>query len=63
MCRELILGLQGILDRIKGFTCGTYSRSEDKMIIDYQDKRYLISVKEIKEPHNDMIKDIYKYLE
>lgn len=59
---ELILGLQGILDRIKGFTCGSSSKSRDKMIIDYNNKRYLISIEEIENPNEDIFKDIDLYL-
>lgn len=59
---ELIFGLQGILDRIKDFTCGSSSKSKDKMIIDYKNRRYVISIEEIKNPNEDIFKDIDLYL-
>lgn len=60
--RELIVGLQDILERVKGFTCGSSSKDTDHMIINHNNKRYLISIKEIENPNEDMFKDIDKYL-
>lgn len=60
--REMINRIQNILDQMKGFTVGTSTKSEDKMIIDYKGKRYVVTLEEIENPNEDVFKDLDFYL-
>lgn len=58
----MIYKLSGMLDMLQDVWCGTSSCDRNKILLDFEDKRYLVTFKEI--PKNeDMFKDIDKYLE
>ena len=59
---EIKFKIAEVLNLIKGFEVGHTSRVEDKIIIDHKGKRFIVSFKEIKTPHKDMLKDIDMYL-
>ncbi len=58
----LIHKIYSILNEMKGFTPGITSRSKNKMIIDYNGKRYIATFEEIENPDENIFKDIDKYL-
>ena len=55
---DLIHELYTILNKIKGFKAGYSSSVDNKIIIDYKTKRYIVTLDEIKNPSNDMTDDI-----
>lgn len=58
----MIQKLSRMIDMLQDIWTGTSSCDKNKMLLDFEDKRYLVSFKEI--PKNkDMFKDIDKYLE
>ena len=52
-----------IMNFVKGFTVG-YSLTDDKMLIEYEGKRYVAEFREIENPAEDIIDDMkrIKYL-
>lgn len=60
--RKVIQALSNVLSMIKGFDTGTTSRTDNKMILDYEGKRYVLTLTEVKEPDENMHEDIEKYL-
>lgn len=59
---ELIMALNDTLSRIKGFDCGYTTDNKNEMIIDYNGKRCVMSLKEVENPSEDIFDDIDKYL-
>lgn len=60
--RKLTNRIQNILEQIKGFSVGTSSNNDTKMIIDYEGSRFLVSFHQIIKPQDNMFDDIEKYL-
>jgi hypothetical protein len=60
--RNLIHGISNVLNMIKGFDTGHTTRVNDKMIIDYEGQRYIVSFEKIEDKNSDMFKDIEQYL-
>lgn len=58
---KLTHALYTILNLMKDFSVGYTTSSMGKMMIDYEDKRYMIEITEIEEPDTEMHKDIKKY--
>lgn len=58
----MVFKLSLILDMLKGISTGTSSNSPNSMIMDFNDKRYLVDFIEIKEKSETMFEDINKYL-
>lgn len=59
---ELILALNDSLSRMKGFDCGYTTDNKNQMIVNYKEKRYVLSLKEVENPSEDIFDDIDKYL-
>ena len=55
---DLIHELYTILNKIKGFKAGYSSSVDNRIIIDYKTKRYIITLDEIENPSSDMTDDI-----
>ena len=58
--KQIILELYDILNMLKGF-CAAYSSNtihQGKMLIEYNDKRYVLELREIKNPSKDIFDDI-----
>jgi len=60
---DVIFALADILAYMKDFNSGYMSDVNDKMLIDYEGKRFLVSFKEIENPDIDMYLDMKKYME
>jgi hypothetical protein len=60
--RNLIHGISNVLNMIKGFDTGHTTSVNDKMIIDYEGQRYIVSFEKIEDKNSDMFKDIEQYL-
>jgi len=54
--------LYEIFNMIKGFEAGYTSKSDNKLILDYDGDRYILTLEKIDNPSDDMLKDIDKYL-
>lgn len=54
--------LADALHRLKGFDVATVSGSNDKILVDNEGRRYLITITEIKDKGNDIFKDMDKHL-
>lgn len=46
MVMQMIVAIHGVLNLIKGFSAG-YSGDSDKMMIEYQNKRYIVTFEEV----------------
>lgn len=57
---EIIRKIANILEQMKGFDTGYTTGVKDKMLLDYEGKRYILSIKEIEEPSEDMSDDLDK---
>ena len=51
-----------IFNMIKGFKAGYSSRSTNKLILDYNGDRYILTLEKIDNPSDDMLKDTDKHL-
>lgn len=60
---QMIMKLYEILNMIKGFTVSYTTKNNSSFIIDYNDRRYKVTLEEIKESSNEALSDIEKYLE
>ena len=60
---KLIFKLHEVLNMIKGFTAGYTSSNKNSFIMDYENKRYKVTLEEIPEPNEEMYEDIEKYLQ
>ena len=58
---ELIHELYTILNKIKGFKAGYNSSVDNRIIIDYKTKRYIITLDEIENPSSDMTDDMKRF--
>ena len=47
MVKEMIIKIHNILNLIKGFSAGYCSALNDKMLIEYGKKRYIVTFKEV----------------
>ena len=47
---------------LKGFDTGYTTNCDNKIIVDYEGKRYIVSFEEIKSPNENIFKDIDMYL-
>ena len=47
MTKHLIIEINMILNLIKGFVAGYSFASDDKMMIDYKGKRYIVAFEEV----------------
>lgn len=54
--------LSKILNMVKNFEVGYNSSAKDKLIVDHEGKRYIVSFKEIENPSENMLDDIKLYL-
>lgn len=54
--------MSSALGMIKNFNTGTSSRSNDRMIIDYNDDRYIATFTKVEDKDEDMFKDIDKFI-
>lgn len=60
--RELIANLHRVLSLIKDFDAGYGSLSSDQMMIDYKDKRYMVTFEELCSVEDeDMFKTMKRY--
>lgn len=60
--RELIIETHRILNLIKSFTAGYSTTVKDQMIIDYKDKRYMVTFEELCNVEDEeMIDTMNKY--
>lgn len=59
---EVIQRMFNVLNMVKDFEAGTSSKSENKMIINYKGKRYVVELEEIKYPSENVFDDIKRYL-
>ena len=57
---EVITKMHEVLNQVKGFEAGYSTKTMDDgyMLIEYKGKRYAVKLKEIKNPHENPIKDI-----
>lgn len=58
----MIYRLSRMLDMLQDVWCGTSSCDSNKILLDFEDKRYLVTFKEVSKSEN-MFKDIDTYLE
>lgn len=63
MSRKLILTMQNILSKMKGFDCGNTTANNKQMIVELDGERFLISIDKIENPSEHIFEDIEKYLE
>lgn len=59
---EVIQRMFDVLNMVKDFEVGISSKSKNKMIINYKDKRYVFELEEIKYPNENIFDDIERYL-
>jgi len=60
--RELIIEVHRMLNLIKGFTAGYTTTVKDQMMIDYKDKRYMVTFEELCNVEDEeMIDTMNKY--
>lgn len=60
--RELIIEMHRVLNFIKGFVAGYGTNSDNKMMIDYKGKRYMVTFEELCDSNDeDMLKTMDKY--
>lgn len=60
--RELILKIQDNLERLKGFNCGSIPENLREMIVEYEGRRFILSIREIVNPSEDIFDDMDKCL-
>jgi len=60
--RKLIYALHEILNKIKGFETGYSGSVDNKMIIDYDGDRYIITIEKIESKSKDILDDIKIFL-
>lgn len=58
----MIIKLCQMLDMLKGISTEWSSKCDNSIIMDFDEKRYLVKFMEIKEPSKDIFEDIDKYL-
>lgn len=58
----MIYELSMMLDTLKGVRTGTSSKSNNKLVMDFNNKRYIVHLKEIENPNEDVFEDIEEYL-
>lgn len=56
------LELADKINMLKGYECSHSSNCKDKIIIDNDGRRFVITIKEIQEPDEDMLREINTYL-
>ena len=56
---ELFHKIYSIMDNIKGFAVG-YSIRDNKMLFDYEGKRYVAEFREVENPAEDVIDDMQR---
>lgn len=54
--------LSDVLNMIKDFCCGYTTACKNKMLIDYNGDRYVVTISKVQTPSTDMFEDIDKYL-
>ena len=59
---KLIHELYTILNKIKGFKMGYNSSVDNRAVIDYKTKRYIVTFDEIEDPSSDMAEDINRFV-
>lgn len=63
MIRDFKHELTRVLEMFKGFETGSNSESKNKILVDYENERCIVSLHELGSDHADIWKDIILYLE
>ena len=61
--REVIKNIAEKLEMIKGFSTGYTSRVDNRMVVDFGDDRYILTLEKLEHKDKDMFKDIDMYLQ
>jgi hypothetical protein len=62
MFNKMIRRISSILGEMRDIETGTASSNDTQMLLDYEDKRFIVTFTEIDNPNEDMFKDIEWYL-
>jgi len=60
--RKIIIAVERALNMIKGFEVGYTTRVDNKIMMDYESSRYLVTFTKIENPSEDMADDIDKFI-
>jgi hypothetical protein len=60
--RRVIIAVERVLNMIKGFEVGYTSRVDNKIMMDFEGSRYVVTFRKLENPSESMIDDIDRFL-